>query len=96
MAAHEHRLSQTHTRKQVLMSFDLWYQMLKDSIYWQNIPGDMAVDIYHRTVVAWGHGQNYYLQSGPERVDLTKLYEQCKLIETLKGTNYDKEIPWGG
>lgn len=96
MAAHEHRLSQTHSRKQVLMMFDLWYRLLKDAVYWQDISGEMAVDIYRRTAVAWGSNQNYYLQSGPEHVDLTKLYEQCILIETLKGNNHEKEIPWGG
>lgn len=52
----------------------------------------MAYDILHRTAVAWAHDQTYYLQSGPERVDLTKLYEQYKLLETLKGTSHAEEL----
>lgn len=74
------------------MDFKLWYQLLRETVHWQDINHDMAYDILQRTAVAWAHDQTYYLQSGPERVDLTKLYEQYKLLETIKGTSYDQEL----
>jgi len=74
------------------MDFKLWHQLLRETVYWQDITPDMAYDILQRTAVAWAHDQTYYLQSGPERVDLTKLYEQYKLIETIKGTGNGEEI----
>lgn len=74
------------------MDFRLWHQLLKETLYWQNINQDMAYEILQRTAVAWAHDQTYYMQSGPERVDLTKLYEQYKLLETIKGTPHDQEI----
>ncbi len=73
------------------MDFDLWYTMLKESIYWQDIDPYMALEIYQRTVVAWGMDEQYYMQ-GLERVDLTKLFEQYKLIQTIKGTHHGEEI----
>ena len=74
------------------MDFKLWHQLLSETVYWQDIDHHMAYDILQRTAVAWAHDQTYYLQSGPERVDLTKLYEQYKLIETIKGTHHGEEI----
>jgi hypothetical protein len=73
------------------MDFNLWYIMLRESVYWQDIDPHMALEIYQRTVVAWGMDEHYYMQ-GLERVDLTKLYEQYKLIETIKGTHHGEEI----
>lgn len=86
MATHEHRLPPIHAREQILaMNFPLWKQLLTETVFWQNISDDYALDVYQRTVLAWAHDQLYFLQSGPERVDLTKLYEQYKLLEILKG-----------
>lgn len=73
------------------MDFDLWYTMLKESVYWQDIDPYMALEIYQRTAVAWGMNEQYFMQ-GLDRVDLTKLYEQYKLIETIKGTHHGEEI----
>jgi hypothetical protein len=73
------------------MDFKLWHTVLTEAVYWQDISEGMSMDILHRTAVAWAHDQTYYLQ-GVERVDLTKLYEQCKLIETIKGYNHGQEI----
>ena len=74
------------------MDFKLWHQLLRETVYWQEINHDMAYDILHRTAVAWAHDQTYYLQSGPERVDLTKLYEQYKLVNILKGNDHGQEV----
>ena len=67
------------------MDLSLWCQLLRESIYWQEINDHMCLDILQRTSLAWAHDQTYFYQSGPERVDLTKLYEQYKLLEILKG-----------
>lgn len=67
------------------MDLKLWDQLLRETVYWQAIDDRMSLDIYHRTAVAWGNDQKFYLQSGPERVDLTDLFEKCKLLSILKG-----------
>lgn len=70
--------------------------MLNDAVYWQDISQDMALDIYQRTAVAWGHNMSYHLNSGPESIDLTNLFEQYKMLETLKRNHHEKEITCGG
>ncbi len=72
------------------MDFKLWHTLLKETVYWQNIDERMARDILARTSIAWANDQQYYIQ-GLERVNLTKLYEQFKLIAMLKGTHYEPE-----
>lgn len=70
------------------MDIKLWHQLLTETVHWQNISPEMSMDIMQRTALAWAHDQTYYLQSGPERVDLTKLYEQYRLLAAIKGTNH--------
>ena len=79
------------TTKRILMDFKLWHSLLTEAVYWQKIDTSMSLDILQRTAIAWAHDQTYYLQ-GVDRVDLTKLFEQYKLIETLKGTHDGQEI----
>jgi hypothetical protein len=67
----------------------LWMQMLDDELPFLNqgrpVSCFHAADIYQRTVVAWGQGMSHYAQDGMGgAVDLTKLYEQCKLVSLLK------------
>lgn len=41
--------------------------------------------LYYRAVTAWGHDQKLEIANGVGGwVDLTKLYEQCKLLSILK------------
>ncbi len=92
MASYEHRLSQTHTREQVqVMDFPLWKQLLTETIYWQKIDDSYAFNLYQRIAITWGMGDQYFIQ-GPERVDLTKLFEDYKLLAILKGTYHGSEI----
>lgn len=52
-----------------------------------------AFHIYQNTVTAWGFGRRYYSQDGiGGTVDLTKLYEQCKLVSLLKKDHHGNEI----
>ena len=69
------------------MDLRLWHTMLNDAVYWQDINEHLAHDLYQRTVVAWGSGQQYYIQ-GMDRVNLTDLYEQYKMTAILKGTHH--------
>jgi hypothetical protein len=74
------------------MDIRLWCQILREAVYWQKLDDGMCLDLLQRTAMAWRHDQSYFMQSGPGRVDLTKLYEQYKLIEIIKGTDRDQEI----
>ena len=41
--------------------------------------------LYYRAATAWGHDQKLEIANGTGGwVDLTKLYEQCKLLSVLK------------
>ena len=79
--------------------FDLWHRMLTEELWWKQVSPNYAVHLFQNTVNAWGHGMSYYAQDGVGgAVDLTKLYEQCKLVSALKKDYHGKEedIPWGG
>jgi len=79
--------------------FGLWHRMLTEELWWKKVSPDYATHLYQNTVNAWGHGMSYYSQDGVGgAVDLTKLYEQCKLVSALKKDYHGKEedIPWGG
>jgi hypothetical protein len=68
--------------------FELWHEMLAEELWWKEICMNEAFHIYQNTVGAWGVGMNYYAQDGVGgAVDLTKLYEQCKLVSILKKEN---------
>jgi len=49
--------------------------------------------LYFRAATAWGHNQILQIPNGSGGwVDLTKLYEQCKIMSLLKGEhNGNKE-----
>jgi hypothetical protein len=75
-------------------NFDLglWTRVLNEELPWlgqgRPISVFQAAEIYQRTVVAWGEGRTHYAQDGVGgAVDLTKLYEQCKLVSILKKEN---------
>jgi hypothetical protein len=68
--------------------FGLWHCMLTEELWWKKVSPDYATHLYQNTVNAWGHGMSYYAQDGVGgAVDLTKLYEQCKLVSILKKEN---------
>jgi CRISPR/Cas system endoribonuclease Cas6 (RAMP superfamily) len=44
--------------------------------------------LYHRAASAWGCGETFEVSNGVgEWVDLTKLFEQYRMIQILKGKN---------
>jgi hypothetical protein len=65
-------------------SSNLWYQLVRDHIPYKISESSMDA-LFDRCVVAWGYGQEYYYQGHGATVDLTKLYEQYKILSILKG-----------
>jgi CRISPR/Cas system endoribonuclease Cas6 (RAMP superfamily) len=44
--------------------------------------------LYHRAAAAWGSGETFEVSNGVgEWIDLTKLFEQYRMIQILKGEN---------
>ena len=79
------------------MDFDLWRDMLSETVWWEKFTNNTAYAVYQRTVVVWGHGEKYYAHGpGGEQVELTELYEQCKMVSVLKNGITEHETPWGG
>jgi len=63
---------------------DTWVQLVTESV--PIINDHTAELLYYRVATAWGSDQQFTVPDGTGgRVDLTKLFEQCKLIEILKG-----------
>ena len=74
--------------------FGLWRQMLIDELWWKrDLCVDEVIHIYRTTVTAWGHGSKYHANDPVGgSVELTKIYEQCKLVSALKKDYHGKEI----
>jgi hypothetical protein len=63
---------------------DIWVQLVTESV--PIISNRAAELLYYRAATAWGMGQQFTVPNGTGgRVDLTNLFEQCKLIAILKG-----------
>ena len=44
--------------------------------------------LYHRAASAWGSGETFEVPDGAGKwIDLTKLFEQYRMIQILKGEN---------
>lgn len=43
-----------------------------------------AETMYHMAAAAWGRGQTMTVRSGPEDIDLTKMFEQYRMLQILK------------
>lgn len=84
-----------HEHQRIDFDFALWRQMLIEELWWKRgICIDEAIHIYRATVNAWGHGAEYYANDPcGGSIDLTKLYEQCKIVSLLKKDHHGKEIP---
>ncbi len=72
------------------LSIDLndWYRCLQDAMWWEELHPDHAILLYQYTQKAYYEKLKYFIQDpiGGE-IELTKIYEQFKLLETLKA-NY--------
>jgi hypothetical protein len=62
-----------------------WHGVLQDSMWWEDLHPDHAIMLYKYTRRAYDEGLKYYVRGpGGIDVDLTKIYEQFKLLATLK------------
>ena len=62
-----------------------WHGVLQDAMRWENLHPDRAILLYQYTKRAYDEGLTYYVNDpGGKQVDLTKIYEQFKLLATLR------------
>ena len=59
-----------------------WVDELKTKIWWHDISKDFAYHLLRNTVRAHLDKSEYFFQ-GMENIELTKIYEQCKIISLL-------------
>lgn len=71
-----------------MRGFPLWKQMVQESAPFP-IPDHAVQTLYHRAAASWLTGQTLHLGSPPFEVDLTKLFEQYRMLETLRGEQLD-------
>lgn len=72
------------------MDFNLqdWYNVLQDALYWETLNPDRAILLYKYVHRAYEKGYTYFVTGVKgEDIDLTKIYEQFKLLQLLK-TDY--------
>lgn len=62
-----------------------WHNVLQDAIWWEEIHPDHAILLYKNVRRAYVDGSTYYVKDPVgSNVDLTKIYEQFKLLATLR------------
>ena len=70
-------------------SIKLWVELVTEAAPILTKPA--AELLYYRAVSAWASGYQLTIPNGlGENVDLTKLYEQCKIMSLLKGEYNDQ------
>jgi hypothetical protein len=73
------------------MSRVLWIQMVQESAPFP-ISDQVADLMYHRAASAYGFGQTLILGPGsPDELDLTKTFEQYRMLEILRGEQHGKK-----
>jgi hypothetical protein len=71
-------------------SIKLWVTALTDAA--PIVTESAAELLYYRAVTAWATDTKFEIQDGLGGwVDLTKLYEQCKILTLLKGEHNGNE-----
>ena len=67
------------------ISLNDWHSVLQDAMWWENLHPDHAILLYKYTRRAHDEGLKYYVRGpGSGEVELTKIYEQFKLLHILK------------
>jgi len=71
------------------MSFDLWRQMMRDRHVM--VLRDYQIEtMYHMAAAAWGRNEQMIVHPGsPNEIDLTKLYEQYRMLNILNQKETD-------
>ena len=67
------------------ISLNDWHGVLQDAMWWEDLHPDLAILLYKYARKAHHEGLTYHIKdpAGGD-VDLTKIYEQFKLLATLK------------
>ena len=69
------------------MSRNLWTEMVCELS--PRISELAAQLLYHRAAAAWGNGETLEVPNGAGKwIDLTKLFEQYRMIQILKGETH--------
>ena len=68
------------------ISLNDWHSVLQDAMWWETyLHPDHAIMLYKYTRIAYNEGSKYYVRGpGSSEVELTKLYEQFKLLHILR------------
>ena len=66
------------------ISLNDWHSVLQDAMWWEDLHPDHAILLYKYTRRAYHEGMEYYVRGAGSEVELTKIYEQFKLLATLK------------
>lgn len=67
------------------ISLNDWHSVLQDAMWWEDLHPDHAIMLYKYIRKAYDEGLEYYVRGpGSGEVELTKIYEQFKLLHTLK------------
>ncbi len=62
-----------------------WYSVLQDALYWKPLSPDEAILYFSHVNRAHAEGCRYYVQDIVGKpVDLTKIFEQFILLDTLR------------
>lgn len=62
-----------------------WYSVLQDALYWKHLSPDEAILYFSYVNRAHAEGYQYYVQDYTgQQVDLTKIFEQFILLDTLR------------
>ena len=70
--------------------FEIWHRLLVDAIPMIVTP-EASLHMYHRVATAWGLNEQYWFQGSGSHIDLTKIYEQAKLLDALTNTEQSND-----
>ncbi len=65
------------------MQFGLWERLVEEAVWWQKFQPYQLEELYRRASVVWMLNEQYYIQ-GPDSVNLTKLYEEYRVLAALR------------
>jgi hypothetical protein len=70
--------------------YSCWLEEIRAKIYWHEVSDDFAWHLLENTVRAYLSKSEYYFQ-GMDNVELTKIYQQCKIISILAKEEHGSE-----
>jgi hypothetical protein len=68
-----------------------WVEELKTKIWWFDISEEFAYHLLRNTLRAHKANAEYFFQ-GLENVELTKIFDQCKLVSILAKETHGTEV----